>query len=243
MRIGFWFKRLYFQNVNHADKLTFRHEKRNYFRISMKFYSDEQWLEWMEKLSGQDYAVVDDFIPGDMFGVIMSFFEKVEEKDKLKKAGIGTLEDYQIREKVRGDFIYWLERNRDEELKAFYELMDECTEALKRFCFVSLHGSEFHLAKYPPGTRYERHLDQFHERSNRQITVLIYLNKNWQKPDGGELKMFTNNGEKVIEPVAKRLLLFRSDKIEHEVLMTRKARYSLTGWLLHQPGPLGHLFG
>lgn len=205
-------------------------------------YSDEQWTSWMDQLAEQDYVVVDDFISDSMYREIMDFFESVESDDKLKKAGIGSSGEFQIKSTIRGDFIYWLDREKDSQINPFFGLMDSVIVNLKRYCFLSLSGSEFHIAKYPPGTHYEKHLDQFNERSNRQITVLIYLNKDWEKGDGGELKIHQNGEEIIVEPIAKRLLLFKSDCVEHEVLTTNIPRYSLTGWLLRQPSTVGYLF-
>jgi SM-20-related protein len=206
-------------------------------------YSDETWINWMDQLAEQDYVVVDDFISEELYNHIMQFFADVENSDKLKKAGIGAQQDFQLKAEVRGDFIYWLEEERDTELSAFFDLKNELINNLKRFCYLSLSGSEFHIAKYPAGTHYHRHLDQFNERTNRQITVLIYLNKSWQKGDGGELVIYKDEQEIIIEPIGKRLLLFKSDTIEHEVLTTNIQRYSLTGWLLHQPASVGYLLG
>ncbi len=197
----------------------------------------------MDQLSENDYVVVDDFISDEMFNGIMGFFQEMESADKLKKAGIGTQQDYQVKAEIRGDFIYWLDEDRDLALKTFFELKDELIQSLKRFCYLSLSGSEFHIAKYPAGSYYHRHLDQFNERTNRQITVLIYLNKHWKPGNGGELVIYKEDQEILVEPVAKRLLLFKSDVIEHEVLTTQVPRYSLTGWLLHQPAGIGFLLG
>ncbi len=206
-------------------------------------YSDEQWLGWMDRLAEADFVIVDDFISNELYENIMEFFHEMEESDKLKKAGIGAQQNFQVKSEIRGDFIYWLDENRDLELAPFFELMDELTQNLKRFCYLSLSGSEFHIAKYPAGSFYRKHLDQFSERTNRQITVLIYLNNNWQKGDGGELMIYKDGEEIEIEPIAKRLLLFKSDVIEHEVLTTNVPRYSLTGWLLHKPSGAGYIIG
>ncbi|MCH2449324.1 MAG: 2OG-Fe(II) oxygenase [Gracilimonas sp.] len=206
-------------------------------------YSDKQCLGWMDHLAEADFVIVDDFISNELFENIMEFFHKMEESDKLKKAGIGAQQNFQVKAEIRGDFIYWLDENRDLELAPFFELMDELTQKLKRFCYLSLSGSEFHIAKYPAGSFYRKHLDQFSERANRQITVLIYLNNNWQKGDGGELMIYKDGEEIEIEPIAKRLLLFKSDVIEHEVLTTNVPRYSLTGWLLHKPSGAGYIIG
>jgi SM-20-related protein len=197
----------------------------------------------MDQLAEQDYVIVDDFLSDKLYKQVRQFFSDVEETDKLKKAGIGTQQDFQLKAEVRGDFIYWLEEERDTELTEIFELKNQLIQNFKRFCYLSLSGSEFHIAKYPVGTHYHRHLDQFNERSNRQITVLIYLNEHWQKGDGGELVIYKDGKEILVEPIAKRLLLFKSDIIEHEVLTTNIQRYSLTGWLLHQPASVGYLLG
>lgn len=209
----------------------------------MSVYSEEKWISWMDELSEKDYVIADDFISDELYQQIMQFFHKLEEQESLKKAGIGSSQDFQVKKEVRGDLIYWLEQQRDTSISGFFDLMEELNENLRRFCFISLSGSEFHLAKYPAGTHYDRHIDQFNNRNNRQITVLIYLNENWKKGDGGELKIYNDNGNVLVEPIAKRLLLFKSDVVEHEVLKTNVPRYSLTGWLLHQPAALGYLFG
>lgn len=207
------------------------------------FYTEEDWLGWMDQLAENDYVIVDDFISDEMYSGIMDFFHEMESADKLKKAGIGAQQDFQVKAEIRGDFIYWLEEERDKDLGSFFQLKDELMQNIKRFCYLSLSGSEFHIAKYPVGSFYHRHLDQFQERTNRQITVLIYLNGSWKKGDGGELVIYRDKQEIIVEPIAKRLLLFKSDTIEHEVLKTNVPRYSLTGWLLHQPAGIGYLLG
>jgi SM-20-related protein len=210
--------------------------------IEDKTYSEEQWIQWMDELAIHDYVIADNFISDEMFNLIMDFFHEKEQSNQLKKAGIGSSGEFQLNASIRGDFIHWLDRERDSELELFFGLMDELIESLRRDCFMSLSGSEFHIAKYPEGSHYDRHLDQFNERSNRQITVLIYLNEHWKKSDGGELKIYKEGKEILVEPIAKRLLLFKSDVVEHEVLITKVPRYSLTGWLLHQPATVGYLF-
>ena len=206
-------------------------------------YTEEDWLGWMDQLADNDYVIVDDFISDEMYNGIMEFFHEMESADKLKKAGIGAQQDFQVKAEIRGDFIYWLDEERDKALGSFFQLKDELMQNIKRFCYLSLSGSEFHIAKYPVGSFYHWHLDQFQERTNRQITVLIYLNGSWKKGDGGELVIYRDKQEIIVEPIAKRLLLFKSDTIEHEVLKTNVPRYSLTGWLLHQPAGIGYLLG
>src|SRR6056297_28036 len=208
--------------------------------------TEEMWIEWMDTLATHNYVIVDEFISQDLFRTIMDYFREMESRDKLQKAGIGSSGEFQIKSAVRGDFIHWLNRNVDTALTPFFGLMDELNENLRRYCYLSLSDSEFHIAKYPAGSHYNRHLDQFQERSNRQITVLMYLNENWKPGDGGELKIYRESDEGeteiLVEPIARRLLLFKRDCVEHEVLTTNVPRYSLTGWLLRQPSSVGYLF-
>ena len=42
------------------------------------------------------------------------------------------------------------------------------------------------------------------------ISVILYLNKDWQPGHGGELKIYKDNGEEiVVNPLANRLLFAR----------------------------------
>ena len=202
----------------------------------------EQWLSWVDELSERDFVVIDHFVkPGVYAGLRSCFLSKL---DSFTKAGIGAAGDNIIRHDIRGDYTYWLDRARDNELHPFWSLVDETIHIFNRYCYLSLSGSEFHFATYPPGAKYEKHLDQFDNRGNRMITVVIYLNKGWKKGDGGELEIFLKTGETVIvEPVEARCVLFKSAEVPHRVLESHKNRYSLTGWLLHQPAGLGQLFG
>lgn len=201
----------------------------------MNTFDEDIWLNWVDQLSEDNYLVIDDFITDQDLDVFLSYFQETLEEEDFKRAGIGTGAGFQQKVEIRGDYIRWLDRSKDVELADFFARVDEAIGVLNRYCYLSLSGSEFHMAHYPAGTFYKRHLDQFNHRSNRLISFILYLNKNWQEGDGGELKVYLNEEERTIAPVAKRCVIMRSDKVEHEVLMTNKDRYSLTGWLLYQP--------
>jgi len=210
----------------------------------MNNYSDEQWVNWIDQLAEKNYIVIDDFISPTLFHVLIVFFFKKLNQDLFVKAGIGSIRDYRIKSVKRGDYIYWLEPGRDIDLLEFYKLADLLKEKLNRYAFLSLSGYEFHFAHYPKGSHYEKHLDQFKDRNNRLITFILYLNKNWNKGDGGELVIYDGvQNQTVVEPVARRCVIFRSNILEHEVLYTKTDRYSLTGWLLYQPPTLGYILG
>jgi SM-20-related protein len=206
------------------------------------YHELEQWFSWIDELSANDYVVINQFVRSDLYSEIRQNF--TEHLSSFTKAGIGTANDHVIRHDIRGDYTYWLDRKRDTELNSFWSLIDETVHVFNRYCYLSLSGYEFHFAKYPPGARYDKHLDQFDNRGNRMITFVLYLNEGWNKGDGGELEVYLKNGQSVIvEPLQARCVMFKSAEVPHRVLESSRNRYSLTGWLLHQPAGLGQLFG
>ncbi len=202
----------------------------------------EDWLSWMDDISNKDYVIIDHFLREDLYTEIKSFF--LGKMPAFTLAGIGALDENQINTKVRGDFTYWLDRKRDVQLEPYWNLLDETMHIFNRYCYLSLSGFEFHLAHYPSGGHYNKHLDQFENRNNRMISMIIYLNDDWQPGDGGELEIFEKDGSSfLVEPLAARCVLFKSAEVPHAVLEAHKSRFSLTGWLLYQPSAIGKFFG
>lgn len=205
-----------------------------------KRFSQAEWLVWIDQLSEKDYVVIDNFINEALFQSIWCFFK--EKLDSFERAGIGAQDKNQIDRNIRSDFTYWLHSKNDKELQDFWDLLQETIDVLNRYCFLSLSDFEFHLAHYPPGGFYKKHIDQFSDRNNRMISVIIYLNENWQKGDGGELEIFLKNDKTIlVPPLTKRCVMFKSAVVPHQVLEATKSRYSLTGWLLYQPPMLGSI--
>ncbi len=209
----------------------------------MTFYSEDQWLSWIDQLSEDDHVVIDNFIEEGVYQTARSFLMEKLKGETFAKAKIGPGSEEQVISEIRGDYIYWLDRTRDTTLLPFFGLIDETIQVLNRYCYLSLSGFEFHLAHYPAGSFYKRHLDQFKSRSNRMISMIIYLNDGWKPGNGGELKIFQDKGDLIVEPLARRCVLFKSDTVPHEVLKTQVSRYSLTGWLLYMPSGVGRILG
>ena len=97
------------------------------------------------------------------------------------------------------------------------------------------------MTVYPAGSFYKRHLDQFKADDHRKLSVICYLNNNWTAERGGQLRLHLSTDILDILPLAGRMVCFRSDQIEHEVLPAIKDRLSLTGWILDQLADLKHL--
>ena len=152
---------------------------------------------------------------------------------EFNKAGIGRQEAFNVRPEIRSDKIFWLHKNDlSPTQKLYFNFIDELKENINRDFFLSLRTFEAHLAGYPKGSFYKKHLDQFQTQRNRLISVILYLNFNWKEEYGGKLRIYLNeNSYEDILPEAGTLVCFRSDLIYHEVLPCTHERFSLTGWL------------
>ena len=193
-------------------------------------------------LAGQGFAVCDEFLAADEARAILNldYFKKGVET--FQKAGIGKKQDLQINESIRGDYIHWLDKeNAPEAAKVYLNRLSQLIDYLNRSLYLSLKDFEVHLTIYPPGSYYKRHLDQFRSDDHRKLSVICYLNPDWKEEDGGQLRMYPASGQLDIQPVMGRLVCFRSDRIEHEVLPATRDRRSITGWILDQYADLRHL--
>lgn len=184
-------------------------------------------------LAEEGFAVVPNFLSGSEVEAITHTKEFANHASAFKKAGIGKDHDKQINEAVRGDYIQWIDKdNAPAALNVYLDRLQELSTFLNRSLFLSLKDSEIHMTVYPTGTFYKRHLDQFRKDDRRILSVICYLNEDWTPADGGQLRLYLNNTYLDVQPTAGTLVCFRSDQIEHEVLVAHRQRLSLTGWLL-----------
>ncbi|MBL7835441.1 MAG: 2OG-Fe(II) oxygenase [Cyclobacteriaceae bacterium] len=192
-------------------------------------------------LATNGYAVADQFLSqpeveaihqGGGFGTDTDF----------KKAGIGNKQSLQIQEAIRGDYIKWLDRRESPEaVRVYLQRLEELIQYLNRALFLSMKDFEVHMTVYPVGSFYKRHLDQFKKDDHRKLSVILYLNNQWGEQHGGQLRMYLPDQTKDILPLAGRLVIFRSDEIEHEVLPATRERLSITGWVLDRLAELKHI--
>lgn len=193
-------------------------------------------------LADRGYAVVDQFLSQPEVGAILQLKEFQSGGESFKKAGIGNSKTLQIQESIRGDYIQWLDKETaPESAKTYLNRLHELIGFLNRALFLSLKDAEVHFTLYPPGSFYKRHLDQFKQNDHRKLSVICYLNNDWTEDHGGHLRMYLPEGPTDVLPIAGRLVIFRSDQIEHEVLPATRARMSITGWILDQATDLKHL--
>lgn len=196
----------------------------------------------VDGIAEDGFAVVDDFLSPEEIDAILRLDEFKNSLLHFKKAGIGQHNDKQINEGIRGDYIQWIDPAiAPLALHRYLAKLKEVILAVNQGLFLSLKDFEIHLTNYPAGTHYKRHLDQFKKDDHRKLSIICYLNTNWQAHEGGQLRIYQPNTEVDILPLAGRLVCFRSDLLEHEVLPATRERLSITGWILDQHTDLRHL--
>jgi SM-20-related protein len=200
------------------------------------FETEETVLEGMlETISTQGFAIVDNFLPDASIQALHQQAKSLQSDGSLHQAGVGKGADKLVLNKLRGDSIYWLDNDTDSAAQSTYlAKMEQLRTAFNQQFFMGLFEFETHFAIYPPGGVYHKHLDQFKGQHERQISAILYLNQDWQKDDGGELRLYlngtTDDSHIDIMPVGGRLILFLSARFLHEVLPAKRERISLTGW-------------
>ena len=170
-------------------------------------------------------------LPLDLINALRADLDALTEGDRLKRAGIGREQEFQIDRHVRRDWISWLTHRRPAQAE-FLDAAESLRVALNRRLFLALFEFEAHLALYPPGAFYRRHFDSFKGQANRIVSLVLYLNPVWRTGDGGELVLYAPDDPNAeiarIEPRAGTLVLFMSEEIE--VLPTTTDRASIAGW-------------
>ena len=153
-------------------------------------------------------------------------------ENKMQQAGTGNRALVHHNERMRGDSIHWLDRaHNDEHENTFFDLMDRFVKFLNENCYTGISSYEFHYTLYTPGTFYKKHMDRFQNDDSRKFSMIMYLNTGWVAQDGGELCIYQKTGSQNIAPLNGKVVFFKSNELEHEVLITHKNRMSITGWL------------
>jgi SM-20-related protein len=188
----------------------------------------------MEGLAERGWSVCEHFLPPHDIAALSEESSELWRKKALREAGIGSASHTMIRPEIRKDLILWLD---PEDLslpqKKYWQAIDSLRLNLNEAFYLGLNDFEAHFSAYPPGAFYKKHLDQSPKVRDRLISCVLYLNLPWRESDGGQLRIYDEEGKHShdIYPYAGRLVCFQSANIYHEVLPGRRLRFSLTGWL------------
>ncbi len=200
----------------------------------------------VDHLAEHGFCVVNNFLPEANVFALANESQSLKQADSMREAGIGR-EHSGINKNIRGDIIYWLnEENASPAQQAYFEQMENLRLNLNQHLYLGLFELESHLAIYPKGAFYKKHLDCFAiqdpSKPQRRITCIVYLNHDWKVEDGGQLKLYLNEMDEsvkyksiLISPLAGRAVIFLSDTFYHEVRPTNRERISITGWFLSRP--------
>ena len=204
----------------------------------------------LDQITDRGYCVMDNFLSPSVIDTLASEILVLENGALLHAANTGRAQTT-VNTKLRGDSIYWLnESEASPAQQTYFDEMERLRYGLNRHLYLGLDLLESHLALYPIGAGYQKHLDRFKANDNsqlpqRQISCILYLNKDWLEEDGGYLRLYLNADDATdgivatassldIAPIAGRLVMFLSDTFYHEVLPAKRARMSLTGWFLNR---------
>lgn len=156
---------------------------------------------------------------------------RLREAGLLHEAAVGHGGDRVLRQDIRGDSTLWLD---DAAAGAaacdFLAQLDVLRGELNRELFLGLAEVEAHYACYPPGAFYRRHRDRFRDNDARTVSVVSYLNDDWNPGDGGALRLYLRDGEAEVPPQGGTSVVFLSE-LEHEVLPATRQRLSIAAWM------------
>jgi len=176
-------------------------------------------------------CVLEQAVPQNIVESLASHIETIQ-SSQFDLAGIGRTTEFEHNKNIRSDKICWISGNSDAG-KQWLNWATALKNHLNRTLFLGLFSFESHFAHYAKGAFYQRHLDAFNGDKNRLLSLVLYLNKNWQPKDGGELVLYQNEQDSLgikITPSLGTLVLFLSEEFPHEVLSAKKDRFSIAGW-------------
>jgi SM-20-related protein len=198
--------------------------------------STEAYELIVDELLRQGWSVLPDFVPAELIRQLRNECRDDWRQGEFRHAGIGRGETFEIKPEIRNDRVKWLDpAEATPAQQAYLDCLEQLRLAINRNLQLGLFDYEGHMAVYPPGSFYARHLDQFRGVGLRTVTVILYLNEeDWQASDGGQLRIYTDPGDESvfrdIPPLGGQVVVFLSADFMHEVLPARRDRISITGW-------------
>ena len=160
---------------------------------------------------------------------------------QFRHAGIGRGESFEIKPQIRNDQVRWLDPNECAvPFHHYFTALESLRLAINQQLYLGLFDFEAHLAVYPPGSYYKKHLDQFRGVGLRTVTATFYLNEDWLPELGGQLRLYHDANDLAnftdVLPRAGTLVTFLSAEYLHEVLPATRERLSVTGWFRRREG-------
>lgn len=194
----------------------------------------------LDQLQHQGWCMADDLLPADLAQSLLAEAQLRKALGQFSAAAVGRKYSRQLLPHVRNDTICWIDQATPYPAStAFSAWADQLRLVMNRHFFLGLTHLEQHFAHYEPGAGYAKHIDQHANTRSRTLSIILYLNPDWQSGHGGELCIYlpTTAQKCLIAPLIGRIVLFRSDTIVHAVLPCKTERWSLTGWFRNDAPP------
>ncbi|HEY9199555.1 MAG TPA: 2OG-Fe(II) oxygenase [Gammaproteobacteria bacterium] len=187
------------------------------------------------ELAESGWSVCADFLPPAQVAALADELRARWAEGEFHAAGVGSGPRHRLHPDIRGDRVFWLDESaRTPAQQPYFAALEALRLAINRELFLGLFDFEGHMALYPPGSFYRRHLDQFAGVAYRKVSVILYLNEDWRAEDGGQLRIYMDDSENAayidVVPRGGTLVCFLSGRFPHEVLTAGRERCSVTGW-------------
>jgi SM-20-related protein len=181
-------------------------------------------------LTDKGYCILPQILPETLTSALTERVTNLA-TEQFSTAGIGRNNTLHFNESIRNDETYWLTDDNNID-KQYLDWMKQLRIEINQRLYMGLFKFEAHYAHYRQGAFYKRHLDAFKGKSNRVLSILLYLNKDWQTADAGELLLYDDNNTLIetVLPTYGKVIIFLSDRFPHEVLKANRNRYSIAGW-------------
>lgn len=180
-------------------------------------------------LGERGFVVLEDAVPVALTARARLEVQALAAQGALARAGVRRGGDRSLDDSIRSDFTGWVDEQTGGALGEVRGVFEALREQLNREAFLGLRRFELQVGWYPPGAHYAKHRDAFPGDDNRRVTAIVYLNEGWVPAHGGLLRLHLDPAIDV-EPSAGRMVVFLSERIEHEVLTASAERAALTAW-------------
>ncbi|MES2855283.1 MAG: 2OG-Fe(II) oxygenase [Bdellovibrionota bacterium] len=182
-----------------------------------------------QELADQGFGFDPRFIEAELSDGLLTEAICARENGQFKAAGIGK--NSQHVSEIRRDEILWIEPKAEFPFQnRLFDRLEIFRQDMNRKLFLGLDEFEAHFAHYDSGAFYQKHLDRFRNDDRRALSMVIYLNRDWNESDGGLLRLYSKPNETTVVPEAGSMICFKSDELEHEVTLSRRPRWSVAVW-------------
>ena len=183
-----------------------------------------------EALATHGVCLLPDFQDDDATRALRLRLQALQATGKLQPAGTGQGAGHRSSGMTRGDSTHWIEEGQGKARTAYLAALHALRTSMNRQLFLGMQEVEAHFACYPAGAGYKRHRDRFQGSNSRVLSLVTYLNDDWQAADGGALRLYLPGDTVDVLPQAGMTVCFLSET-EHEVLPAMRERLSIAAWL------------